>query len=278
MITLFTVTYARKDNDVGTQRSVLKAQNVDKHQQHSTVHNDHNEASLGEHAYHERESTEDFVNKNTQLQGTDATTDYASAQSNVMDCIKLIGETGLKRAFETCKVYVREAIEFCNRSDTEKTHGDICRQMFISIDFIVNECDLQTENKQEPSELCKAVMPKIESIADCTADQIFGHVPDDSTPRCLDNPQDGRSDTRQMPLQMFQLWARERSKSYLSSANANDIANLRVYTIPIGQGDCNFIKCNDGKNMIMFDCGSRGDNIFKTVTGIKYLRNFFYIY
>ena len=51
--------------------------------------------------------------------------------------------------------------------------------------------------------------------------------------------------------------------------------NLRVYTIPIGQGDCNFIERNDGKNMIMFDCGSTGDNIFNNVTGYKYLCNFF---
>ena len=31
---------------------------------------------------------------------------------------------------------------------------------------------------------------------------------------------------------------------------------VEVHTLPIGQGDCNIITCNKGKNVIIFDCGS----------------------
>ena len=34
--------------------------------------------------------------------------------------------------------------------------------------------------------------------------------------------------------------------------------SLQLYVLPVGQGDCNIIKCPDGKRMIMFDCGSSG--------------------
>ena len=34
--------------------------------------------------------------------------------------------------------------------------------------------------------------------------------------------------------------------------------SLQLYVLPVGQGDCNIIKCPDGQRMIMFDCGSSG--------------------
>ena len=34
---------------------------------------------------------------------------------------------------------------------------------------------------------------------------------------------------------------------------------LRVYAVPVGQGDCTFIKCPNG-NIVVFDCGSSGGN------------------
>lgn len=33
---------------------------------------------------------------------------------------------------------------------------------------------------------------------------------------------------------------------------------VQVHTLPVGQGDCNIITCNGGKNVIIFDCGSIG--------------------
>ena len=35
--------------------------------------------------------------------------------------------------------------------------------------------------------------------------------------------------------------------------------NLRVFVMPVGQGDCTLIQCPNG-NIIIFDCGSRGGN------------------
>ena len=34
---------------------------------------------------------------------------------------------------------------------------------------------------------------------------------------------------------------------------------LRVYAVPVGQGDCTFIECPNG-NIVVFDCGSSGGN------------------
>ena len=46
----------------------------------------------------------------------------------------------------------------------------------------------------------------------------------------------------------------ERMKEVLNK----NTGSLQLYVLPVGQGDCNIIKCPDGQRMIMFDCGSSG--------------------
>ena len=53
-----------------------------------------------------------------------------------------------------------------------------------------------------------------------------------------------------------------------------DMQNLvEVHAVPVGQGDCNIITCNKGENVIIFDCGSIGDNIFKK--NFEFLQSYF---
>ena len=55
-----------------------------------------------------------------------------------------------------------------------------------------------------------------------------------------------------------------------------DMQNLvEVHAVPVGQGDCNIITCNKGKNVIIFDCGSIGDNIFKKKKNFEFLQSYF---
>ena len=45
---------------------------------------------------------------------------------------------------------------------------------------------------------------------------------------------------------------------HMKTVLKTNTGSLQLYVLPVGQGDCNIIKCPDGKRMIMFDCGSSG--------------------
>ena len=91
---------------------------------------------------------------------------------------------------------------------------------------------------------CKATKP------------LYGRVPGNKflTPKCLPDPIEKRSSTKQLPAHLF---TRTTTVSSTSAIKKGD-ALVKVYTLPIGQGDCNIIECNGGKNVIIFDCGSSG--------------------
>ena len=46
---------------------------------------------------------------------------------------------------------------------------------------------------------------------------------------------------------------------FAAPASAGIPVPLRVYAVPVGQGDCTFIQCPNG-NVVVFDCGSSGGN------------------
>ena len=112
----------------------------------------------------------------------------------------------------------------------------------------------------------------------CKKGQLFGQVPGKpSIEVCLNNPQEKQSMTQQKPITMFKQW-KDRSTTSPATVNFNyprDTILAKVYTIPIGQGDCNVISCNGGKNVILFDCGSKGGNEFKKIHRYRFLHGFF---
>ena len=94
----------------------------------------------------------------------------------------------------------------------------------------------------------------------CSAGQLYGQVPGNSfQQRCFEDPKNKRSNTVQRPISHFKEYKTLNSKS---RAKDGDIL-VQVFTLPIGQGDCNVIKCNEGKNVIIFDCGDMGGNHLK---------------
>ena len=95
----------------------------------------------------------------------------------------------------------------------------------------------------------------------CNAGELYGQVPGNSfQQKCFEDPRNKRSMTTQRPIREFKEFGTLSSKK---RAKNGDIL-VQVFTLPIGQGDCNIIKCNEGKNVIIFDCGSIGRNHLKS--------------
>ena len=90
----------------------------------------------------------------------------------------------------------------------------------------------------------------------CKAGELYAKVPGNkfSTPKCLPDPIEKQSSTKQLPSHLFTRTTTVSSTSRIKKGDAL----VKVYTLPIGQGDCNIIECNGGKNVIIFDCGSSG--------------------
>ena len=199
---------------------------------------------------------------------------YGKAQASIADCVTLMAKSGVKGAFSKCKIHLQEAMKYCKGAAAKKTHKTACENMLVSIGIAVDECELQAEKHKKPSELCLAIVPKKKSRADCKAGQLFGQVPGNSTePVCIDAPLDKRSKTQPLPLRLYQPWP-ERVISNGATAQQSSI-DVVVHTIPIGQGDCNIITCNEDKNVIIFDCGSRGGNVFEEASNFDFILQYF---
>ena len=183
---------------------------------------------------------------------------YGKAQASITDCVTLMAKSGVKGAFSKCKIHIQKAMKFCKGAAAKKTHKTACANMLVSIGIAVDECELQAEKHKKPSELCLTIVPKKKSKADCKAGQLFGQVPGNSTePVCINAPLDKRSKTQPLPFRLYKHWPEEANSQLATEQNAIDVV---VNTLPIGQGDCNIITCNSGKNVIIFDCGSSGGN------------------
>ena len=164
----------------------------------------------------------------------------STTEAVVKDCVNMIAEMGLQRAFATCKEYLIEAKQYCQSAGSES-----CNKMLVNIGIARVECELESEVGVELSELCMSVISKKQSRADCKADQLFGQIPGSSDiPVCVDAPLDKQSNTQRMPLRMFQPKQHQIHSSSSAKAMQHVIIIpddlVQVYTIPIGQGDCNY--------------------------------------
>ena len=212
-----------------------------------------------------------------QMGGTDNvandSTTFGEAQASVTDCVTLMGKSGVKGVFSKCKIQIQEAMKFCKGAAAKETHKTACENMLVSIGIAVDECELQAEKHKKPSELCLAIVPKKKSRADCKAGQLFGQVPGNSTePVCIDAPLDKRSKTQPLPLRLYQHWPEQAKSNIATEQNAIDVV---VNTIPIGQGDCNIITCNQGRNVVIFDCGTKWNNVFKYNNNFNFILQYF---
>ena len=109
-----------------------------------------------------------------------------------------------------------------------------------------------------PNGTCDSWAPRKDM---CNAKYLYGQTPGNSLElACLKDDLDKRSKTTTLPLQLFDVNIRNTAVSN-KPPNGNPL--VEVFTLPIGQGDCNVIKCNGGKNAIIFDCGSLGGNVLR---------------
>ena len=200
--------------------------------------------------------------------------DVLPQQALVTNCVSLIAQSGVKRAFSKCKTHLQEAVKFCKSTAAKKSHKTVCEKMLVGVSITVDECEVQAKKFKKPSELCAAIVPKKKSKADCKAGQLFAQLPGGSSePVCIDAPLNKRSNTQPLPLRLYQHWPEE-TNSNLATEQQGGI-DVVVHTIPIGQGDCNVITCNSGKNAIIFDCGSSAGNIFKDPTHSNFIMKYF---
>ena len=244
------------------------------------------------HGYDERfplESTEQVDEMNLDMLTMD-TQDASSIETpgmqaappkKVTDCVATIAKRGIKIAFPTCKIYLKESIKFCESGNGKKTNAKVCKSMLGSIAITTNECDLLAQKKKPTNEVCKTLSPPKTSKASCKAGQLFGQVPGSSTtPVCFNAPQSKQSKTSQLPLRMYKHHQGRKNQVQLQGVthpgkdyNPNNRKKniLEVHAIPIGQGDCTIIYCPNGNDALLFDCGSSQGNTLST----EYIRGFF---
>ena len=207
--------------------------------------------------------TLDYHLQNLLQVGKEMSVGYAKIQVDpiVKHCISLIAQNGLKRSRE-CRLFLNAAIAYCRE---QLSHGGgggaqgeqvLCLQMLAAVTIVRDTCTLlHKRNRQD--EKCDDLLFQVKRRRD--AGELFGQIPGNSLEsKCFDASKE--SNTQPLPLRLF-----ENENTISSDAQNIEIGDLlvQVYTIPIGQGDCNIITCNGGKNVILFDCGSRGGNNFR---------------
>ena len=160
-------------------------------------------------------------------------------------CISFIAKNGLQQSLTVCKPFIRDAIDYCEQQLHQRSGGRVdeelvpCTQMLAVINAESNMCSLSRGIKRPHCDVLLR-QPK-RRRGECEAGKLFGQIPGSFLPPQCFNPPDQISSTQQMPLRLF------KNRNTVSSAttNANVGALLvKVYTIPIGQGDCNIISCN----------------------------------
>ena len=210
--------------------------------------------------------TMDYHLQNLLQVGKEMSVGYAKIQVDpiVKHCIGLIAQNGLKRSRE-CRRFLNAAIAYCRE---QLSHGGgggpqgeqvLCLQMLAAVTIVRDTCTLLHKRNRQDEE-CDDLLSQVKRRrGECNAGELFGQVPGNSLEsKCFDASKE--SNTQPLPLRLF-----ESENTISSDAQNIEIGDLlvQVYTIPIGQGDCNIITCNGGKNAILFDCGSRGGNNFR---------------
>ena len=198
----------------------------------------------------------------------------------VIDCVYHIAKYGLQRFLFECEPHLEHAIRYCKQklNDIGKSELDSCHEMLAIIKTERDMCSLRQNKTGDQSCVSVALIqsdddqkqrPKpqaacsswLQQKGKCAAGELYGQVPGNSlSMKCFPKPQNTRSNTWQISCSKFDF-----SSKTLDSGSKIDTIDVlvQVFTLPIGQGDCNFIKCNAGKNVIVFDCGSGAANILQ---------------
>ena len=195
--------------------------------------------------------------------------------NKVLTCIQSIAEKGYENSFQECKDVVDEADKYC-REELRKASGGRaeketvpCREMLAALETVAGACELfkgsgqnrkrakgSGQNRKRAAKGSRQKRNRDDEVCDslptepCRAGELHAQVPGSFLEEeCI--PVIHESNTQELPIRLFQ------SKSSMPPG-----ALVEVHTIPIGQGDCNIIVCNGGRNVILFDCGSSQGNPF----------------
>ena len=212
----------------------------------------------------------------------------------VIHCVQMIVKNGIKGLSSECEALTEDVTRYCKKQleMNVTVEGNACREMLrmTEAEHTVHhegratpscmgaDCSLieQTQRAKRPRDWDwddgdyenprkrprngdeedddEDENSKCENDASCKANELCVQAPGSENEKsCFRNSRDKQSDTKQLPQKVFEV----------SSLKSEDVL-LRVYTLPIGQGDCNIIKCDGGKTAIIFDCGSltKKKNIF----------------
>lgn len=222
----------------------------------------------------------------------------------VIHCVQMIVKNGIKGLSSECETLTEDAKRYCKKQlEMNVTmEGNVCREVLrmTEAEHIIHregrgtpscmgaDCSLivqaqrgkkrPREHDNEPGqkrprndEIQKCSRNeedgknKCENITSCKgASDLCVHPPGSAKEKfCFKNSWEKRSNTKQLSLREFNIL----------SLKSEDVL-LRVYTLPIGQGDCNIIKCDGGKTVIIFDCGSSNKKINIFASNPKMLQKF----
>ena len=215
----------------------------------------------------------------------------------VIHCVQMIVKNGIKGLSLECEALTEDITKYCKKQlkMNVTVEGNACREMFrmteaehtvhregrATLSCMGTDCSLieQTQRAKRPRDWdwddLDYKRPRngdeeededseCEKDASCKANELCVQAPGSENEKsCFKNSRDKQSDTKQLPLKVFEV----------SSLKSEGVL-LRVYTLPIGQGDCNIIKCDGEKTVIIFDCGSSNKKINIFASNPKMLQKF----
>ena len=195
-------------------------------------------------------------------------------------CIRMMAKNGIKRSLSECELHIKSAVKHCKKQLKKENAGEmgnICRDMLraVSIESATYHIQQEREAPICNGTACTMATKKAKTNtctgpASCNAGELCGYQPGKKDKICITDYKALRSATQQLKVQYF----KDVATSAATSQTQGDVL-VRVYTLPIGQGDCNIIKCNEGKNVIVFDCGSSSQSKSVFASNKKLLQSFF---
>ena len=170
-----------------------------------------------------------------------------------------------QRANDETADNVREQLWKEQRDQTRRQEGRV-KSVEISVKSPKNQapgtkkrklnallCDVQNEQEAKKSksseineEIIEGCIPTIATTqADCKPDDLYCDIPavqSTGNKTCIDTTDRSISQTQAIYPLFHSIWLMNQK--------------LEVYTLPVGQGDCNIIYCPNDQNAVLFDCGS----------------------
>ena len=91
----------------------------------------------------------------SQLQGSTITQSksYTKAQDTVTNCVILVAETGIERAFSKCRAHVREAIQFCQRPNAKALTRRCAKRclLVLALQLVNVTCKMSSNSRNQLS-------------------------------------------------------------------------------------------------------------------------------